>query len=235
MSRAKGPAPAGPCRKRGPSSRGGSSDPGCQPGAESWRFSRERAGRARKSEGGRAAVGDAEPVHAGGVPEQGRAEADGEGEAGGGQAQRLAGVVRRGLGLAADRAEQPGVAALGHPGGGGGPLAQHLDELRAVVGNQVAVDAYQAGKLPFPDGTIRVKRAWKRKQSPEFASATIPGAATTIQRMVKDFRKYASTGGWGFGRFVNGKPVDEAQHRTCFACHEARAKGHDYVFTRLAP
>jgi cytochrome P460 len=113
--------------------------------------------------------------------------------------------------------------------------AAPLNELRAVVGNQIAIDAYEAGDLPFPDGTILVKRAWKRKQSPEFASATIPGAATTIQVMVKDFRKYASTGGWGFGRFVNGKPVDEAQHRTCFACHEARAKGHDYVFTRLAP
>ncbi|WP_167532921.1 cytochrome P460 family protein [Bradyrhizobium cajani] len=113
--------------------------------------------------------------------------------------------------------------------------AAPLDELRTVVGNQTAIDAYQAGKLPFPDGTILVKRAWKRKQSPEFASATIPGAATTVQVMVKDSKKYASTGGWGFGRFVNGKPVDEAQHRTCWGCHEARAKSRDYVFTRLAP
>ena len=112
--------------------------------------------------------------------------------------------------------------------------AAPLNELRAVVGNQTAIDAYQAGKLPFPDGTILVKRAWKRTQSPDFASATIPGAATTVQIMVKDSKKYAATGGWGFGRFINGKPVDEAQHRTCFACHEARAKGHDYVFTRLA-
>jgi hypothetical protein len=64
--------------------------------------------------------------------------------------------------------------------------AAPLDELRAVVGNQAAIDAYQAGKLPFPDGTILVKRAWKRKQSPEFAAATIPGPATTVQVMVKD-------------------------------------------------
>ncbi|PDT91787.1 cytochrome C oxidase subunit III [Bradyrhizobium sp. Y36] len=113
--------------------------------------------------------------------------------------------------------------------------AAPLDELRAVVGNQTAIDAYQTGRLPFPDGTILVKRAWKRKQSPEFASATIPGAATTVQVMVKDSRKYAATGGWGFGRFVGGKPVDEAQHRTCWGCHEARAKSQDYVFTRLAP
>jgi hypothetical protein len=113
--------------------------------------------------------------------------------------------------------------------------AAPLNELRAVVGNQTAIDAYQGGKLPFPDGTVLVKRAWKRTQSPDFASATIPGDATTVQVMVKDSRKYAANGGWGFGRFVNGKPVDEAQHRTCFACHEAHAKGHDYVFTRLAP
>ncbi|WP_298239778.1 cytochrome P460 family protein [uncultured Bradyrhizobium sp.] len=113
--------------------------------------------------------------------------------------------------------------------------AAPLDELRAVVGNQTAIDAYQAGKLPFPDGTILVKRAWKRQRSPEFASATIPGTATTVQVMVKDSRKYAATGGWGFGRFIGGKPVDEAQHRTCWGCHEARAKSRDYVFTRLAP
>src|SRR5947209_3175420 len=97
--------------------------------------------------------------------------------------------------------------------------AAPLDELRAVVGNQTAIGAYQAGKLPFPDGTMLVKRAWERKQSPEFASATIPGAATTVQVMVKDSRKYAATGGWGFGRFIDRKPVDEAQHRTCLACH----------------
>jgi hypothetical protein len=53
--------------------------------------------------------------------------------------------------------------------------------------------------------------------------------------MVKDSKRYASTGGWGFGRFINGQPVDEAQHQTCFACHQANVKDHDFVFTRYAP
>ena len=110
-----------------------------------------------------------------------------------------------------------------------------LDELRAVVGNRIAMEAYRKGNLPFPDGTVLVKLAWKRTPSPEFASAAVPGAATTVQVMVKDSRRYAATGGWGFGRFIDGQPVDEAQHRTCFACHEARVKEHDFVFTRLAP
>jgi hypothetical protein len=110
-----------------------------------------------------------------------------------------------------------------------------LNELRAVVGNSTAIEAYRAGTLPFPDGSVLVKLAWKRRQSPEFESASVPGAATTVQIMVKESKKYATTGGWGFGRFVGGKPVDEAQHQTCFACHEARVKGRDFVFTRFAP
>ncbi len=113
--------------------------------------------------------------------------------------------------------------------------AEPLDELRAVVGNAVAVEAYRAGTLPFPDGTILVKLAWKRVPSPEFAPATVPGPATTVQVMVKDARRYPDSGGWGFGRFVDGKPVDRAQHQTCFACHEPNVRDHDYVFTRLAP
>jgi hypothetical protein len=113
--------------------------------------------------------------------------------------------------------------------------AEPLDELRAVVGNKIAVDAYRAGTLPFPDGSVLVKLAWKQMQSSEFPPATVPGPATTVQVMVKDSSRYSMSGGWGFGRFVDGKPVDEAQHQTCFACHEPRVKERDYVFTRFAP
>ena len=114
--------------------------------------------------------------------------------------------------------------------------APPLDELRVVLGNPAAVKAIQHLKGPFPDGAILVKLAYKRKQSPEFTPATVPGQATTVQIMVKDSKRYASTGGWGFGRFVGGVPVDAAQHQTCFACHEARAaKDRDFVFTRFAP
>ena len=113
--------------------------------------------------------------------------------------------------------------------------AAPLEELRAVLGNDLAIKAYQDSTLPFPDGTVLVKLAWKHVQSPEFEPASIPGAATTVQVMVKDSKKYAASGGWGFGRFVNGVPADEAQHQTCFACHQARVRNHDFVFTRYAP
>lgn len=112
--------------------------------------------------------------------------------------------------------------------------AAPLNEIRAVLGNTVAIDAYRNARLPFPDGTILVKLAWQQMPSSDFAPATIPGDATTVQVMVKDARRYANTGGWGFGRFIDGRPADDAQHKTCFACHEALAKQHDYVFTRYA-
>jgi hypothetical protein len=109
-----------------------------------------------------------------------------------------------------------------------------LDELRGVLGNDVAMKAYRAETSPFPDGTVLAKLAWKHVPVPGVKGAFVTGDATTVQIMVKDSKKYASTGGWGFGRFINGKPVDEAQHKTCFACHEAHASDHDFVFTRFA-
>ncbi|MFC7477760.1 cytochrome P460 family protein [Dankookia sp. GCM10030260] len=110
-----------------------------------------------------------------------------------------------------------------------------FDELRVILGNDVAMRAYRDATLPFPDGTILVKLAWKHVPLAEIAGAFVPGRATTVQIMVKDSRRYVATGGWGFGRFINGEPADEAQHQTCFACHEANARAHDYVFTRFAP
>lgn len=71
--------------------------------------------------------------------------------------------------------------------------AAPLDELRVVVGNPKAMRAYRESQRPFPDGTVLVKLAWKHEQSPDFALASVPGAATTVQVMVKDSRKYAST------------------------------------------
>ena len=69
----------------------------------------------------------------------------------------------------------------------------------------------------------------------KFRLAFVPGPATTVQIMVKESKKFASTGGWGFGRFIDGKLVAEAQRKTCFPCHEANVKQHDFVFTRWAP
>ena len=36
----------------------------------------------------------------------------------------------------------------------------NLNDLRALLGNDVAIKAYREGKLPFPDGTIIARLAW---------------------------------------------------------------------------
>jgi hypothetical protein len=110
-----------------------------------------------------------------------------------------------------------------------------FNELRGILGNAVSMQAYREGALPFPDGAMLAKLAWKREPSSEFPGAFVPGHSTTVQFMVKDSKKYASTGGWGFGRFIDGKAVDRAQHETCFSCHQAHVRDHDFVFTRFAP
>jgi hypothetical protein len=119
-------------------------------------------------------------------------------------------------------------------------------QLRAQLGNDIAIKAYQEGKLPFPDGAMIAALHWSEVSSEDnnkvlakgFPGAGIqsfvPGSGVNMQFMVKDSKKYAATGGWGFGDFTNGKPGNAKLMQTCFACH-APAKDHDFVFTRYAP
>jgi Cytochrome P460 len=116
----------------------------------------------------------------------------------------------------------------------------NLNDIRAILGNDVAIDAYRKGMLPFPDGTIIARLAWSYVPSEENdkvfgrSQSFVAGSATNIQVMVKDSRKYAATGGWGFAQFKDSKPADEALLKTCFPCHEP-VKARDFVFTRYAP
>lgn len=114
------------------------------------------------------------------------------------------------------------------------------NDLRAVLGNDVAIKAYREGKLPFPDGTMIARLAWSYVASEENnrvfgrPQSFVAGDPINLQFMVKDSRKYAATGGWGFAQFKDGKPAGEALLKTCFPCHEP-VKARDFVFTRYAP
>jgi hypothetical protein len=116
----------------------------------------------------------------------------------------------------------------------------NLNDLRAVLGNDIAVKAYREGKLPFPDGAIIARLAWKYTPSEENnkvfgrEQSFVAGDATNVQFMVKDSKKYAATGGWGFAQFDDGKPVETTALSGCFACH-IPVKERDYLFTKYAP
>jgi hypothetical protein len=120
------------------------------------------------------------------------------------------------------------------------------DQLRTQLGNEIAIKAFKERTLPFPDGAIIAALHWNEAASDEnnnvlakgFPGAGfqsfVPGSAVNVQFMVKDSKKYAATGGWGFADFTNGQAGNETLHKTCFACHEP-AKDRDYVFTHHAP
>ena len=115
-----------------------------------------------------------------------------------------------------------------------------LHSFAAILGNDVAIRAYRNGKLPFPDGTIIAALHYSHVSSEENnkvfgrSQSFVPGPHTNVQFMVKDSRKYATTGGWGFAHFYkDGKPGEEALLKTCSPCHAKASR--DFVFTQYAP
>src|SRR5688500_16335879 len=115
------------------------------------------------------------------------------------------------------------------------------NDIRAILGNDVSISAYRDAMRPFPDGTIIARLAWSLDPSEENNKAFgrvqsfVAGAAKNgVQFMIKDAKKYASTGGWGYAQFnEDGKPADAKVHSTCYSCHQAAA-GRDFVFTNYS-
>jgi hypothetical protein len=116
-----------------------------------------------------------------------------------------------------------------------------------IVGNPVMIAAYQAG-IPgngqaFPDGAKMAKIHWQPKPNQFFPTATVPGELVNVDFMVKDSRRFADSGGWGYAVFdynassdtftpgtTAGTPPQGNDAKCGFACHMA-AKTRDYVFT----
>ncbi|MGE3294391.1 MAG: cytochrome P460 family protein [Geminicoccaceae bacterium] len=127
-------------------------------------------------------------------------------------------------------------------------VSQPDGKLNVIVANTTMIKAYLAG-VPdngqaFPDGSKMAKIAWKPEQSEEAPFAvSIPGALMGIGFMVKDSRRFADSGGWGWAQFnydpesdtfTPGTEADAAPQgndaKCGFACH-AIAEAKDYVFT----
>jgi hypothetical protein len=116
----------------------------------------------------------------------------------------------------------------------------NLHSFAAILGNDVAIKAYRDGKLPYPDGTIIAALHYGHVPSAENdkvfgqPQSFVPGPSTNVQFMVKDSKKYATTGGWGFAHFnKDGTPGGEALLKTCAPCHAKASR--DFVFTQYAP
>ena len=115
------------------------------------------------------------------------------------------------------------------------------NDIRAILGNEIALKAFRDGTRPFPDGTVIARLAWRYEPSPRndavfpAPQSFVAGAPTNVQISVKDSKRYAETGGWGYGQFEAGVanrslPVTQS----CFACHAKLlnlSPGSDFVFT----
>ncbi len=120
--------------------------------------------------------------------------------------------------------------------------------LAAILANPSMIDAYGAGipgnGKPFPDGAKMAKVHWNPKQLETFPSATVPATQHDVDLMVKDSKRFADSGGWGYGVFEHDSASDtfrpgtqadqppQANDAKCgFACHTI-VKTSDYVFTQ---
>lgn len=118
----------------------------------------------------------------------------------------------------------------------------------AILGNPVMIDAYKAGipgnGKPFPDGAKMVKVHWNAKvDASQPGPPTVPGTQHDVDLMVKDSKRFADSGGWGYGVFeydaasgnfrpgnLTDKPPQGSDAKCGFACHTI-VKSKDYVFT----
>jgi Cytochrome P460 len=119
--------------------------------------------------------------------------------------------------------------------------------MAAILGNPVMIDAYLAsvpgnGKA-FPDGAKMAKIHWIPKKMETFPSATVPDAQHDVDFIEKDSKRFADSGGWGWGAFeydatsdtfrpadLTDKPPQANDAKCGFACHTG-VKNRDYVFT----
>ena len=126
-------------------------------------------------------------------------------------------------------------------------ISSNGDHVAAILGNPVMIKAYLAGipanGKPVPDGARLAKIHWNPKKLETFPSATVPGTQADVDLMVKDSKKFADSGGWGYAVFdydaasdtftpgaLAGKPPQGNDAKCGFACHTA-VKTKDYVFT----
>jgi hypothetical protein len=129
-------------------------------------------------------------------------------------------------------------------------ISQSERVLAVILGNPVMIDAYKAGipanGAPVPDGAKMAKIHWTPKKLEQFPTNTVPNALYDIDFMVKDSKRFADSGGWGYavfkydvatGTFAPGTsqdPLPQGNDAKCgYACHTV-VKGRDYVFTEYA-
>jgi len=126
-------------------------------------------------------------------------------------------------------------------------VSQSGDKIEVILANAVMIDAYRAGVTgegkKFPDGSKMAKIHWIAKKSTYPGSPIVPDALHDIDFMVRDGKRFADSGAWGYAEFeydaasdtfrpgnLEDKPPQGNDAKCGFACHTVVAN-KDYVFT----
>lgn len=112
----------------------------------------------------------------------------------------------------------------------GHALADTFGGIHHLYANGKALAGYKAGGK-FADGSVIVFDLLEAKSADNTVQE---GARKVVGVMVKDARRYAATGGWGFEGFKGDSKTERAvganAATACFQCHEAK-KDSGYVFS----
>jgi len=114
------------------------------------------------------------------------------------------------------------------------PLFDAFGGIHHVYVNERGAQALRQENPKYPDGSIFVFDLLEARLE---SGAYVEGSRKVLAVMVKDSRKYAATGGWGFEAFAGGDPSRRAVQDAateCFQCHAAQ-KATDYVFSKWRP
>jgi hypothetical protein len=127
-------------------------------------------------------------------------------------------------------------------------LSENGGLISVILGNRTLIDAYRAGVpgngKPFPDGARMAKIHWNPKKNEAYpGQPTVPNTQHDVDFMVKDSKRFADSGGWGYAEFeyeassdtfrvgtTTDSPPQGNDAKCGFACHTL-VKNRDYVFT----
>jgi len=111
------------------------------------------------------------------------------------------------------------------------PLFGAIGGLHHIYINSIGFDRLKGGgAAPYPDGTMFVDDV---RDVSLVDGSYVQGGRKAIPVMLKDAKRFAATGGWGFQAWAGGdptKPLVTDAASACFACHTPQ-KANDFTFS----